>query len=134
MSGILTASVIDDTQFLIGGKSVTDFALSPADAYAEVEFRTNGGIYNHLGVKIGSWIFPNEKASSLWEIRASNGSPGNPDYGTMNTWLALSVNRSWANEELGIGSDSDSFDIELRYNGGAVVATATYTVNAEVDV
>lgn len=133
MSGILTAMGVSQAQFLIGSTGSTDFELSPNDAYAEIDFRTDGGIYTHNGVKIGSWIFPNSLANSNWQIRATQVS-GTIDYGTLNTWLSLGVSRSWAEEELAIGSDQSVLTIELRYNGGDVVKSRNYTITAEVDV
>ena len=52
----------------------------------------------------------------------------------MNTWLAMSVTRAWSNSENGIGINADTFLVELRYNGGPVVASQNYTLTAEVDV
>ena len=133
MSGVLTGGLPSDVQFFTGGFAATDFELSPTNAFAELEFRTDGGVYDHDGTKVGSWIFPNSAANSGWEIRATP-NPGTPDTGTMNTWLAMSVTRAWSNSENGIGQNQDTFLVEIRYNGGAVADSQNYTITAEVDV
>ena len=81
----------------------------------------------------GSWISPESAAPGLYEIRAT-ADPDTPEFGTMNTWLALTSNRSWSEHRSGVGIDSATFKVEIRYNGGDIIAEASCTLTAEVDI
>ena len=112
--------------------AAADVALDPNDAQAWLRFNTDGSITNQNGVTVGNWIEPTSFAPGLYEIRAVSASPDTPDGGTMDTWLALTSNRTWFENRTTVGIDSKTFNVELRLGSGAVLATAACTLTAEV--
>jgi len=135
MSGILIASDAASVEFFPDTMVYVDFNLSPNDSTCQVKFLSSGVIYDQDGATGDSWIFPNGAADGNWYIRANSASPDTPESGTMDTWLQLNSTRTWSVSELGIGSDSRTFTVDLKYGAsGATVATGTVTITAWVDV
>jgi len=135
MSGALNASAISaQIEFPSSLLSATDFALSPADAMAWLQFRNDGQVYDQDSAKVGDWIIPNGAAPDDYEIKANSASPDTPDTGTMDTWLALSSARTWSVTEAGFGVELREFTIEIRKGSGPSILTRNCSIRAEVDI
>lgn len=113
--------------------AATDNVIDPGTATASLTFRTDGDVRDQDNVSKGNWIDPAAAASSDWEIRVT-ANPDTPDAGVMNTWLAMSVNRTWTESRSGFGTDSKTMLVEFRKNGGAVRGSANFTLTADVDI
>jgi hypothetical protein len=134
MSGILlAASGPFERVELDATYSAIDLDLTSASA--SIVFGSDGTIKNHNSNPIGNgqWIVPDSAAPGLYEIRATP-NPDTPDAGTMNTWLALTLSRTWTENHVGgpPGDEVATFDIEIRRNGGAVIASTTVTLTARI--
>lgn len=82
-------------------------------------------------IDIGDWISPKSAAPSDYEVRATLNS-GTLTSGTTGSWLALTSNRSWTLTRIAFGpADQVDLNIEIRKGAGAVLATATVTLDAE---
>lgn len=80
---------------------------------------------------IGDWIDPKASAPSDYEVQATLNS-GTLTTGTTGSWLALSSNRSWTLTRLTVGAATQvTLTIEIRKGSGAVLASATVTLDAE---
>lgn len=84
------------------------------------------------------WIIPNFANDDLYEVRVTNvvveaggGVAFSFASAAEDTWIALSADRSWEVDAPSLGGVKRvSFDLEIRYNGGAVLASARYTLTA----
>jgi hypothetical protein len=82
------------------------------------------------------WIIPNFAADSLYEVRVTNVvwlvGGADPDWlnspGADGTWFDLSADRTWS-----VRNKTVRFDIEIRYNGGATLASGTYVLGSSRD-
>jgi len=89
------------------------------------------------------WIIPNGAASALYEVRITNivdigGDTLTWETGSAarDTWLAISSNLQWKVLAAGPGgadSHGAQFDMEVRFNGGAVLATGAYEILSELE-
>ena len=87
---------------------------------------TDGG-----SVDAGDWIDPKANAPSDYEVQATLVS-GTLSTGTTGSWLALSSNRSWTLQRVTVGAATQvTLTIEIRKGSGAVLASATVTLDAE---
>lgn len=79
------------------------------------------------------WIVPNFLTDSLYEFRVTNvvwlegvnswsASPG-----ADGTWFDMSTDRTWS-----VVGSTVRFDLEIRYNGGATITAAQYTLGSEI--
>lgn len=114
--------------------SAAGFAFSPASASAavrltsagEVERSLNGGAYANLF----TWLLAGTGAGYECHMTMVSGT----DFtGTLDTWLALSSNRTWSLSQSGIGTTSGVGTLSIRPVGGGVIASCTVTVSAEVE-
>ena len=79
----------------------------------------------------GDWISPKASAPSDYEVQATLVS-GTLSTGTTGSWLALSSNRSWTLQRVTVGVATQvTLTIEIRKGSGAVLASATVTLDAE---
>lgn len=115
------------------GGAAFDFAASPSSASASVSFGTDGSI-SLTGGGSQSWFSPNVAGvgASFW-VRATLNS-GAVSSGTTGSWLQLNSSRSWTCNRTGIGAISANLTIEIALDSGGsqIVATGTYTIEAEV--
>ena len=87
---------------------------------------TDGG-----SVDQGDWISPKASAPSDYEVQATLNA-GTLTSGTTGSWLALSSNRSWTLGRVTVGVATQvTLTIEIRKGSGAVLASATVTLDAE---
>jgi hypothetical protein len=78
------------------------------------------------------WVVPNWFNDPLYEVRVTDVVPleGVSDFtaspGTNGNWFALSTDRVWS-----VRGGVIRFKVEIRYNGGAVLDSATYTLGSK---
>lgn len=87
------------------------------------------------------WIIPNGAAHSLHEVRVTNvvdtgGDPGpwTDQAAADDIWIAITSNRFWSVQAVGPGgadSHGADFDLEIRFNGGAALASFAYSLFSE---
>lgn len=123
----------------VSGESVTGLKLS-GTATAGIRVNADGtidknqnGIYSQIDAAT-DWIIPNGSASSLYEVRVTSvtGSFSNAA-AAPNTWINLGSNREWNVIQVGEGSSTASFTLEIRYDGGAVLDSGTYFLTATIE-
>lgn len=136
MSGIfLAAADVGGAEFFPDTMVYQDFNLAPTDSTCEVKFLSGGTIWDQDGVTGDNWVNPPAVSDGNYYIRANSASPDTPEGGAaMDTWLQLNTTRSWSVSELGIGTDSRTFTVDLKYGAsGSIIATGTVTITAWVD-
>jgi hypothetical protein len=117
LSGVAVSSVGAGTQ------TATYTLESDGDVMSAT---TDGG-----SVDAGDWIDPKANAPSDYEVQATLVS-GTLSTGTTGSWLALSSNRSWTLQRVTVGVATQvTLTIEIRKGSGAVLASATVTLDAE---
>jgi hypothetical protein len=105
----------------------TQTATYTLESDGDVVTATTGG----GSVDAGDWIVPKASAPSDYEVRATLVS-GTLSTGTTGSWLALSSNRSWTLQRVTVGAATQvTLTIEIRKGSGAVLASATVTLDAE---
>ncbi len=125
----------------------TIFSVGPGYTRALLWIMADGTMWRdtYLGsIQIDAatdWVLPNEHADSSYEVRFINLTTSGTlivagydlfvPFADENVWIDLSENRAmivWtANEDNPIQA---GFDLEIRKDGGAVLATAHYQINA----
>jgi hypothetical protein len=127
---LLLASIAQNSVQLYGGESVTIGFVNPMTA--SIEFTSAGGI-NGLTDGVAQWQFPGGTGvGASYEIFATRTAGTIPDVGTMDTWEALSSNRTWSNT-LTVGVEKTStLLIKIRETAtGAILSQASYLINVE---
>lgn len=129
----------------VSGENITDFRTSPTDSYARLKVDDDGNMYKSTDTGSASWsqidsstdwIVPEASSPGLYEVRFT-GASNTPTSSTAaeDTWHSLSsgdfiiYNSETTN---GTATKSTTFTIEIRYNGGSVLDSASYTLTAEV--
>lgn len=106
-----------------------------------IRLKTNGGLYkveNGSETFLNWYITPNSAQSSLDEVRITSrtGDALSGQPAADGTWIAISTTRTYYNQDTdpsATGSKSTTFTLELRYNGGSVKDSASYTLNADYE-
>lgn len=95
------------------------------------KFTTNGGTSQIFGAT--DWVRPTSAAPGLYEVRYTNLSgPSVSATVGQGVWQSLaSANFAVWQIRSSPGTDSSQFDIEIRLDGGPVLASASYTLEAE---
>lgn len=135
-SGVPTSGAISITDFYgaenftvtVSGQTIssTTDALVKFDADGKVyEFETDPGSYVQIDTST-DWVRPVAAASGTFEVKFTLSSGDTPT-GTLGTWLSLDTDRA-----IGFSSElsAKSADVlaEIRYDGGSVIDSATYTL------
>ena len=136
-----------DISALTGTLSRSAFTTSgnPVTATAGVRLQTDGTLQTSEGTGTGSsyadkaagqWYIsePSSGIGAGFEVRVTINS-GSLDAGdAINTWIALSTERTWGTSETSDnGSTSANLTLEIRRAGGAtVLRSATFTIQATV--
>lgn len=120
----------------LSNNSATSYELTPSTASASFLLNSDGRAQKQeSGVTTdvsGEWLVSG--AASSFEARATVTS-GSLTSGTTGSWLALSSSRSWILERGSVGLSTCQFTLEIRRTtDSVVVATATITLSAEVDL
>ena len=93
-----------------------------------------GGLFTQIDAST-DWIIPNGAASSLYEVRYTNVSGNFGSFtpaAAVDTWIDLGADRQWLLTNGTAIYASRTFTLEIRYNGGAVLSSASYTIAAQV--
>jgi hypothetical protein len=117
--------------------SVEDIQVSPTDPDARWTVRLTGKIeeydFDFGAVEIGTWLLSG--VNSDYEIRATEVSQSGSATrtGTLNTWMAMSSDRTWRiTKTSGTGVTDWVLDMEIRpAGGGANLDTCRITLTAE---
>ena len=132
------------TVVTVSGQTIAyNDTAAPWSAYAHLKVATDGNVYegegtsatpSYVQIDTGTdWIRPTAANDGLYEVRATiiSGSVT----GTTGSWLTLDTDRVWyVNETVDGSATTASFTIEIRYNGGAVLDSATYTLQASCNL
>ena len=121
----------------------TDFAIAPADARAGWIFNASGDLTKYSGSAYSKseWFgrvgeTTHETPDQTYYIRATTESGDLPDFGTMNTWLALTGGRTWYWEATGtFDSSAGTIKIEIATDSGGtnIVDTGYYRGVADTE-
>jgi hypothetical protein len=109
-------------------------AISPSNAFAAYELQADGDIQTYHGGTngdSGDWITPKSASgASSYEVRATLLS-GTTPAGTLGSWLALSVARSWSLSRSTIGTTTCDLTVEIRRaSDGTILTSQTVTIEA----
>lgn len=127
----------------LSGETVNAFAFMN-DARAELELRTNGNMYREVNnggatqIDSGSdWIRPVSASPSLYETRYTNRTGDLLHAGTSSGedgWRDVSVGTYfWVQQDSTptAGGEDSTFDIQVRFDGGSVLASTSYRLIAD---
>jgi hypothetical protein len=118
----------------------TSFADPAPPSGVGFEWRTDGTLYNDGGTQVNSstdWIIPNGAASGDYEIRFTEVSAdANWAYSSITpdgtTWYALSSQRNLKGGSTNGNDASCVVTAEIRFDGGAALDSANFTINANL--
>ena len=138
-----TSAAGGDTRTLSGSSGSPNAAvalkIAPTDATASWTFKADGTVWKTgttgtSQFQSGTEWCDQTPTATYW-IRATSNSGSAPTSGTLNSWLLLNSDRTWAWTETGIGITAGSVKIEISttYNGTAIVATGYYSGEAQVE-
>jgi hypothetical protein len=119
----------------LSNQTLTDYEIDPADATVDLTFNSNGTVTTdgNGASHPPRWLNGSSDGSG-YEIRVTPTS-GTFSSGTVNTWLSLASNRNWSVVRTTFGTKSCTATVEIRNAGSLeVLATATYTLSATVDL
>lgn len=114
--------------------TIPALASDPQDAFCAYELQSDGDVQTFINLSnndAGDWISPTGLAPGTYECRATLQSGTSPS-GTLNTWLALTSNRSWSLTRTTVGTVSCVILVEIRL-GSTVLASANITLEATVE-
>lgn len=118
----------------IQNETLDDTQTYPAAASAFYTLANDGAVEKILfgaTTNIGTWLV-GSGAYSSYESRATLVSGSTPS-GTLNTWQALSSDRSWGVSRSSYGTTTCVLTIEIRDAAGTVRDAATITLSATVE-
>lgn len=119
-------------------RTINDFATSPANAAAGIKIDSDGGVYRLNGSTytfVETWLTGGGTAAD-YESRWTSTS-GTLSSGVEATWQSCSVDTGYnRNNNLdALSTETCTGTLEIRSaSSGTVLATATITLNANVDV
>ena len=121
--------------------TVSDFAISPDDAYVNIQFRQDGDEYRVVGdgspsVFVAPWLLRGVVGDYEIQYNVPSGDLPNATSDAINTWLDFSSLRNWDAEETGVvASHSVSGTIMIRDAVTlAVLVSQTLNLIATVDL
>jgi hypothetical protein len=130
-----TAEVVSISANFVGGTSI-----SPTDCTVTYALRNNGNIsrvFNGAITTIGTWLTPGTSAAN-YEVMATLSSGVSPTGGSgLGTWLSLASDQSWflTNTLNGTFTRTCVLAVQIRRaSDGVVMASASVTIEADVDV
>jgi hypothetical protein len=119
----------------ISNATILHLAHTPANASAAYRLDNAGNIIRFNGATptdMGDWITPQVNMAN-YESRATLNSGTTPS-GTLNTWQALTSNRTWTLSRSTVGTSSCSITVEIRRAvDGVVMDSAIISLTAEKD-
>jgi hypothetical protein len=131
----------------VSGQSVQEIS-SVSTTTAGIRVGTDGFITERRGGSYTSidtstdWIIPRSAASSDYECRITSvsftvGSGWLVQAAANDTWVDLSAHREWSVQDSNSGPAGRkvvSFTLEIRLNGGSVLDSGSYTLEADYEV
>ncbi len=135
------------TNVTLSGEIIADQPTSRT-ATAGIRFNADGTMDSLINVTYSQidaatdWIFPNEGASSDFDVRVTNvvwnsaATGFDTEAASEDTWIDLGSARTWSIQDTtssAVGNKDVNFDIEIRDNAGTTVATGAYQLIAEYD-
>ena len=146
LAGVPSGAIVMPTDFY--GKSnivyrldsgtYSDFAVSPLDAQTTLFVGSDGsldiGTFNSGVLANYNWITPTATASTHF-VRLTPTS-GTFSGSTTSAWLALTTSAQWFVNQTGFGLNTATGTLAISTNSGGtnIVATATITLRAQVDI
>lgn len=116
-----------------GAVGASDFALSPADAYAYIEWDNDGTFDRSNGADQFNWLVGGSAADYDIYLTAT-GDGLHSSSSTRDTWHNMAINQSLALSNTGLGVKSASGTYQIRHSASStVVATGNWTLTAEVE-
>lgn len=138
MSGALLQAASAAVTVNLDGESITKIGVgSPQVASLRVD--QDGNVYSHAGQidTARDWIRPASAAPGTYEVRFTNhtGDALASSTAAEDVWHALSGGDFLLTlqQSGGVGSKSATFDVQIRI-GSTIVASASYTLNAEITI
>lgn len=133
MSGILNMQLGRGSPFQLDAQAASSFdsEISPTDATASIGFQTDGSVteLNAAGFQLVVSGDP-----SLLEVFVT-GTGTTPSGSAVDTWLGLGTARTFSVTETGLGTTQFNGTYSIRVAAtGQVLATASFTLNATVDI
>jgi len=120
---------------LTGGGGASDTVAAPGTAQATCQFESDGDIVSITTtsgtVDVGDWVTPRAVAPGAYEILAHVNSGTSPTGSALDTWLALTSNRSWTLTQVGAGSKTVNMTISIRI-GGVTLSSGTFVITVTV--
>jgi hypothetical protein len=128
----------------LDGHTFLDEAKDPDNAYAHIKCDNDGNMYSDKGTatpswsqldSVNDWVRPTGSAPGLYEVRYTS-LTGDAVYAATtaeDVWHSLSGG-DWTIEQrrTSIGTNDSIFLIQIRYNGGSVLASNTYELECDV--
>lgn len=128
---------------LSGGAAVASTELGVAGIRVNTDGtidKLEDGVVTQLAAST-DWVIPNGAASSDFDVRATSvtetgghGLGWDSAPAADDTWVDLSVNRTWQDANVGSGGSNTgghNFTLEIRYKGGAALDSAAYSTWSE---
>ena len=146
LAGVPSGAIVMPTDFY-GKSSIVyrldsgtylDSTFSPLDAQTTLTVGSNGvldvGTFNSGVLDSYDWITPTTTASTHF-VRLTPTS-GVFSGTTTGVWVALTTNAAWYVNQTGVGFSSASGTLAISTNSGGtnIVATASITLQAQVDI
>lgn len=119
----------------LDGHSVTH--SQPSTCYAGYRFTTGGTVEkrgpnetDYTQIDTSDWLDPKDDAPDLYEIKCTVNS-GSVLGDNTGAWLALTSDREWYRSDIASvgGALTADLTIEIRHDGGDVLASNTYTLS-----
>lgn len=117
---------------------VLDVAVGPAVAFSKLTIQADGdlGADGNPNPNFIAAEWSSDKRTGLgdaYECRATLVSGPAPAGDALNTWLPLTVSRSWSQEQTGIGSQLTVIDVDIGFAGvNSPIVTGRESLNVEV--
>lgn len=130
----------DAVTVTLSGEAVSAVSASVATAQLKIDDdgkvykQSNGGGWTQIDA-VADWVRPISAAPGLYEVRFTNLTGAALDSATAleDVWHSLSSSDFVMTQSRGAsGTDGSTFDVEIRENGGSVLASASYTLSATV--
>ena len=127
---LLTVTVTADT--------ITDSDVGGL-ALAGIRFNADGTVDEYVGGSFSQiasatdWIRPTDEASSLYEVAywGASGEPFSVQASSEGSWINLGSDRLYyMRADSGEGANSITCTFGIRYDGGSVIDSATFTITA----
>ncbi len=140
---LLNAIIFISSDVVVTLTNLTKSDTDTSSAVAGVRLNTDGTLDSNGGffyVQVNAstdWVIPNESASGIYEVRATqiSSTGSGTRTGTLGTFESLGSEREWwARRVSGAGDGTDEWviDLEIRKGTGPVLSTGRFTLQATI--